>query len=87
MLNVNFEAMKDKILKILTKNFKANHMEYQNALNELLNLHIVSGIISKIDKLEKFDFVHDGEWISREYGEDGGCVDADDLKSITDSYR
>ena len=34
--------MKDKILKILTKNFKANHMEYQNALNELLNLHSVS---------------------------------------------
>lgn len=33
--------MKDKILKILTKNFKANHMEYQNALNELLNLHSV----------------------------------------------
>ena len=31
--------MKDKILKILTENFKANHMEYQNALNELLNLH------------------------------------------------
>lgn len=34
--------MKDEILKILTKNFKANHMEYQNALNEILNLHSVS---------------------------------------------
>lgn len=42
MSNIKLEAMKDEILKILTKNFKANHMEYQNALNKLLDLYNVS---------------------------------------------
>jgi len=41
MLSINFEAMKEEIIKILTENFKANHMEYQNALNKLLNLYSV----------------------------------------------
>ena len=81
--------MKDKILKILTKNFKANHMEYQNALNELLNLHNVSGIISEIEKLPRFD---DNAWeeggnTTRDYDKDGGCVDADELYKILNSYR
>ena len=78
--------MEEKIEEILRHtDLKESEIEWLK--QELLNLYSVSGIISKIEKLKRFDFVQDGEWIGREYDEDGGCVDADDLKSITDSYR
>ena len=43
--------MKDEILKTLTENYKANHMEHQNALNKLLNLH---GVIHQRELLIDF---------------------------------
>lgn len=47
--------MKDEILKILTENFKANHMEYQNALNKLLNLYSVSESYIKCWNCKQFE--------------------------------
>lgn len=46
--------MKDKIDKILTEIFKANHMEYQNARNELSNLHSFSGSFCDKDLLNAY---------------------------------
>jgi hypothetical protein len=78
--------------KIMMVNPETLGKAIDSVVNELENhgvSHHVSGIISDIEKLPRFD---DNAWeeggnTSREYDSDGGCVDADKLYEILDTYR
>lgn len=56
MVNINFEAMKDKIKEILKNNLEGREHNYDEAVTELLNLYSVmpcfefSGVATKYNE-------------------------------------
>ena len=80
--------MREEILKILD-NYHVELQEAEGITEEILNLHIVSGIIAEIDSLKKFNVEsvdNDGKRVI-EYDKDGMFMDANELDRKILSYR